>query len=129
MWWDANAGVSVQGTIFLWYGLTCSERCSLADLDCMFQGSAGVIHVPVRNCFPSPDALFPLSLAYHKHPRTCVYLLLLSPSSSRTRILSAPVPATSAAKFVILSWGTVIGKGREGFFFFLIGNAFPLAQA
>lgn len=54
VWWDANAGVSLKNNFII-----CSERCSLADLDCLFQGRADIIKVPVRRVhFPFPEAHF-----------------------------------------------------------------------
>lgn len=123
VWWDANAGVSLKNNFII-----CSERCSLADLDCLFQGRADIIKVPVRRLhFPFPEAHF-LHPAYHRHPRTCVYLLLLFPSSSRTRKLH-PLrlsQAASAAKFVIF-----LGHGdrrRGGGHFFLSEIVLPYSS-
>lgn len=134
MWWDANACVSLSPRNNLLCGITCSERCSLADLDCLFQGSPGQCpsassQEMLYYLFPLSRRSFSLSLAYHKHPRTCVYFLLLSPSSSRTRNLHALRPRPQRPARLNLSFilgARRSGKGRRDFF--LSEMPFPLPK-
>lgn len=120
VWWDANAGVSLKNNF-----ITRSERCSLADLDCLFQGRADIIQVPVRRLhFPFPEAHFFLLLITGIRGRAfifCFYSLLAHGLESS--LLSA-CPKRPARLNLSFSWGTVIEE--EGAFFFPIGNRFPL---
>lgn len=54
VWWDANAGVSLKNNFII-----CSERCSLADLDCLFQGEQILSKCQCAECTSlSPKLIF-----------------------------------------------------------------------